>query len=83
MLQRSPSNFPPTLPASRSQFTLADMHKTRRIASARIFVECAIGRIKGYHILDGNMPISLAPVVNHIVHVCSYFTNFLPVLVPD
>ena len=64
-------NIPgPTLPTSRSQFTLADIDKTRRIASVRIFVECAIGRIKGYHILDGTMPISLAPLVDHIVHVC-------------
>ena len=76
-------NIPPTLPTSRSQFTLADVDKTRRIANVRIFVECAIGRIKGYHILDGTMPISLAPLVDHIVHVCGYLTNFLPVLVTD
>ena len=44
-------NIPPTLPTSRSQFTLADVDKTRRIASVWIFVGCAIGRIKGYHIL--------------------------------
>ena len=76
-------NIPPTLPTSRSQFTLADVDKKRRIASVRIFDECAIGRIKGYHILDGTMPISLAPLVDHIVHVCGYLTNFLPVLVTD
>ena len=69
-------NIPPTLPSTRTQFTLEDVDKTRRIASVRIFMESAIGCIKAFHILDGTMPISLAPLAEDIVHTCGYLTNF-------
>ena len=72
---------PPTLPSSRTQFTLKDVAKTRQIAGVRIFVECAIGRIKAFNILDGTMPVTLAPVADHLVRTCAFLTNFLPAFV--
>ena len=74
-------NIPPTLPSSRTQFTLKDVAKTRQIASVRIFFEWAIGRIKAFHILDGKMPVTLAPVADHLVRTCAFLTNFLPAFV--
>ena len=44
-------NVPPFMNQS-GQFTQQEMLATRRIATLRIHVECAIERIKNYHILD-------------------------------
>jgi len=72
-------NMPPFL-GSRQQLTAVETEKTMKIASLRIHVERAIGRIKTYHILDGNVPLSLSPYANQIFTVCSLLTNFLPPL---
>ena len=48
-------NMPPFL-AGRDQMTAAETEETMSIASVRIHVERAIGRIKTYHILDGTLP---------------------------
>ena len=53
-------NMPPFL-AGRNQLTAAETEETMTIASVRIHVERAIGRIKTYHILDGNLPNMLSP----------------------
>ena len=74
-------NIPPTLPSSCTQFTLKDVAKTQQIASVRILVHCAIGCIKAFHILDGTMPVTLAPVADHLVPTCAFLTNFLPAFV--
>lgn len=50
------------------------------IASVRIHVERAIGRIKTYHILDGNLPNTLSPYATQTATVCGLLTNFLPPL---
>ena len=47
-------NMPPFL-AGRDQLPAAETEETMTIASVRIHVERAIGRIKTYHILDGNL----------------------------
>ncbi|CAH3176635.1 unnamed protein product, partial [Porites lobata] len=52
-------NMPPFL-AGRNQLTAAETEETMTIASVRIHVERAIGRIKTYHILDGNLPNTLS-----------------------
>ena len=54
----------------------------RKIASLRIHVERAIGRIKTYTILKHTLPITLSRLSNQIVSVCAYLSNFKPVLVP-
>ena len=72
-------NMPPFI-AGRDQVTAAETEETMTIASVRIHVERAIGRIKTYHILDGNLPNTLSPYAKQIATVCGLLTNFLPPL---
>ena len=51
-------NIPP-FKGSHSQLASQAVEDTINIASVRIHVEQAIGRIKNYHILDGVLPLSL------------------------
>ncbi|XP_068675419.1 uncharacterized protein [Montipora foliosa] len=74
-------NMPPFL-AGRDQMTAAETEETMSIASVRIHVERAIGRIKTYHILDGTLPNTLSPYATQIATVCGFLTNFLPPLLP-
>ena len=50
--------------------------KTRKIASLRIHVECASGRVQQYHILTSVIPLSITPYVDGIWFICCalYFT---------
>ena len=50
------------------------------IASVRIHVERAIGRIKTYHILVGTLPNTLSQYATQIAVVSGLLTNFLPPL---
>ena len=74
-------NMPPFL-AGSDQLTAAQTEETMSIASVRIHVERAIGRIKTYHLLDGTLPNTLSPYATQIVTVCGFLTNFLPPLLP-
>ena len=58
-------NIPP-FKCSRPQLTAQEVEDTARIASVRIHVERAIGRVKNFHILDGVMPLTLQPLLNQI-----------------
>ena len=49
--------------------------KTRRIASARIHVERAIGRIQTFKPLQGIIPLKLHPVLDQSVVVCAVLCN--------
>ncbi|KAK6183135.1 hypothetical protein SNE40_010669 [Patella caerulea] len=49
--------------------------KTRRIASARIHVERAIGRLKNYKIFQGIVPLKLHPLVDQMILVCAALCN--------
>ena len=74
-------NIPPFM-EGRQQLPASKVQEGRRIASVRIHVERAIGRIKTFNILKHTLPISLARLSNQIVFVCAYLSNFKPVLVP-
>ena len=74
-------NIPPFLDG-RTQLPPDDVKKGRAIASLRIHVERAIGRIKQFAILKGKFPLSMIRLLNQVVCVCAWLTNFQPVLVP-
>lgn len=67
---------------NEKQLSAEDVDRSRKIASVRIHVERAIGRIKTFQILKGTIPISMARLTNQIVFVCCFLANFLPALVP-
>ena len=74
-------NLPPFM-EGRGQPSAADVQEGRSIASLRIHVERAIGRIKQYKIMKGVFPFKMARLANQIVHVCAYLSNFSSSLVP-
>lgn len=71
--------IPPSKAASM-QMLPADVRKTSSIANVRIYVEQAIGRIKVFHVLKHELPISLLPLADDIVRVCCALCNLLPPL---
>ena len=74
-------NLPPFMDG-RKQLPAQEVLEGRQIASLRIHVERAIGRMKNFTILKGTLPISLARLTNHFVCVCAFLSNFQPALVP-
>ena len=74
-------NIPPFL-AGRMQLPPEEVKKGRGIASLRIHVERAIGRIKQFRILKGTFPLSMVRLLNQVVCVCAWLTNFHPALLP-
>lgn len=73
-------NIPPFL-EGRSQLPSEDVKKGRGIASLQIHVERAIGRIKQFSILKGTFPLSMVRLLNEVVCVCAWLTNFHPALI--
>ncbi|XP_067650547.1 uncharacterized protein [Haliotis asinina] len=49
--------------------------KTRRIASSRIHVECAIGRLKKFQILQRVIPLRLKSILDQMQFVCAALCN--------
>ena len=74
--------FLPPFLESRGQLPAEDVQRGRSIASLRIHVERAIGRMKQYNILSSIFPLQMARIANQIVTVCDYLSNFHPALVP-
>ena len=74
-------NIPPFL-EGRGQLPAEEVQQVRSIASLRIHVERAIGRMKNFTILKGVFPINMARIVNQIMCVCGWLTNFFSPLVP-
>ena len=66
----------------RGQLPPEEMQQGRSIASLRIHVERAIGRMKQYKMLAGVFPLKMARIANQIVTDCAYLSNFHPALVP-
>ena len=71
--------IPPSCTASM-QMLPSDVRKTSNIANVRIYVEQAIGRVKRFHILKNELPITLLPLVDDIVRVCCALCNLHPPL---
>ena len=71
-------NIPPFL-GRRKQLTKEEAESGRKIASVRIPVERAIGRLKHFAILRSTIPLTMARLINQIVYVCA---SFQPALVP-
>ena len=74
-------NIPP-LKEGRNQLNPEKTDETTRIAAVTKNVEHAIGKIKNYHILDRNSPLSMTPLLNQEFTVRSYLTDFLTPFVP-
>ena len=58
-----------------NQFTERELTTTRRIATLRIHIERAIGRIKNFKILS-DIPNNMARIADQIFFVCAMFSNF-------
>ena len=56
---------PPFLRA-KEQLSIAEEMDTRKIASVRIHVKCAISRIKTFRILNSVFPISMSSELNKV-----------------
>lgn len=74
-------NLPPFM-EGRKQLPAGEVQEGRKIASLRIHVERAIGRLKNFGILSETIPLNLSRLTNQIVHVCAFLCNFQPALVP-
>lgn len=74
-------NIPPFL--MHGQFTPKEVEETQEIAAIRIHVERKIRKIKGYHIFDRSVPISLVPLANQMWTVCAMLTNLQPPLLRE
>ena len=74
-------NLPPFM-EGRSKLPAIQVQEGRKIASLRIHVERAIRRIKNYTILKETVPLSMARIINQIVCVCAFLSNFHPTLIP-
>ena len=79
MLRKVSLCIPPSKAASM-QMVPADVRKTSSIANVRIYVQQAIGRLKVFHVLTHELPISLLPLADNIVRVCGALCNLLPPL---
>jgi len=72
-------NLPPFL-SNMNQFTPEEVQQTEEIASVRIHVERAIGRVKEYKIFD-KVPLSMMGSINQIWTICCLLTCFQPPLI--
>ena len=57
------------------QSTGGDVKLTKKVANLRIHVERAIGRLKWFRILQNTLPITLVPLIDHIVIICAALCN--------
>ena len=71
--------IPPSC-ASSMQLLPEDVRETSNIANVRIYVEQAIRRLKVFLLLKNELPITLLPMADDIVRVCSALCNLLPPL---
>ena len=75
-------NLPPFL-QSQTQFSARDVLQTKTIAKVRIHMECAIRRIKEFHLFDSDISLSILGSVNKLYTVACLLTNFQGALIKD
>ena len=62
----------------RQQMLPDDIRSTKSIASGRIHVERAIGRLKSFHLLQGVIDNTLFNILDRAIFVAAMLCNFLP-----
>lgn len=65
----------------RPQLSAAEGDFSQKISSVRIHIERAIQRIKTFHILDGELKLSMKDIAEQVFTVCAYLVNFQTPLV--
>ena len=68
--------IPPKRQSVNDQFTKEECFQTMSIANLRIHVERVICRVKGWHIFDQVIPLSMHGSINQLWTVCSLLVNF-------
>lgn len=76
-------HIPSFLGRDRVQLSAGEVTQTRRIAEARIHVERAIRRIKEFKILSGEVALTMLHVLEQVMQVCAFLTNFQPPIVKE
>lgn len=71
----------PPFKRKKKQLSKSEVQQTRDIANHRIHVEREMERIKNFRILQGIMPITMAPQSSKIWKLCVRLTNLQPPLV--
>ena len=82
LLRGANLNIPPFV-RDCQQLSKKDVILTRQIASLRIHVERAIGRIKQYRILSSVVPLTLVNSIDSIWGICCALSLFHPPLLTD
>ncbi|XP_077533318.1 uncharacterized protein LOC144145537 isoform X2 [Haemaphysalis longicornis] len=72
---------PPFRERHERQMPAEAVYETRKIASARVHVERAIGRVKTFRILKGAFPITMLDIAEQVFQVCCFLANFKPPLI--
>ena len=72
----------PPFQREKQQFSKKNFKKSWDIAKARIYLECAIARIKDFRILNEAFPITMKDLLDDISLICAAITNLAPYLVP-
>ena len=62
--------------SDRPQLSSNESLFSENISKVRIHIERAIQRIKTYHILDGELKLSMKDMAEQIFTVCAYLVNF-------
>lgn len=67
--------------SDRPQLSAHEGEVSEKISNVRIHIERAIQRIKTYHILDGELKLSMKDIAEQVFTVCAYLVNFQPPIV--
>ena len=71
----------PPFVRSKRQFTPSEVYQCKRIATARIYIERVMGRLKEFRLLDHTLPLNLVDLIDYIWIIAAAITNLQPPLV--